>query len=88
MERFPEIAQRALRCLERRDLDGFRSCVDENFDTRAGVFDLTPRDRGLVAIARAQGAAAKLCGSGGAVIGVPNDTAQLRVLEADYRNSG
>ena len=39
-------------------------------------------------IARGAGAAAKLAGSGGAVVGVPREAATLPTLEAAYHAAG
>ena len=52
------------------------------------MFPLSDSDRALERIAREAGAAAKLCGSGGAVIGVLRDEASWRPLERAFAASG
>lgn len=85
---FPRIVDEGEACLERGDFDGFRTLVDRNFDTRDAIFPIGPRDREMVALGRSAGAACKLCGSGGAILGVPKDETDLGVLERRYRASG
>ena len=68
--RLAELAGEGLVCLRERDGSRLRALVDENQDVRASVWGTGPRDRELVAIGRSAGAGVKLCGSGGAVLGV------------------
>jgi glucuronokinase len=62
--------------------------LDENFELRARVYPVADVDRALVSLARARGAGAKLCGSGGAVVGVLRDPAAWPRLAADYAAAG
>lgn len=68
---FAEIADAGRVALLDGDHAGFCDAVDENFDLRRQIFDLTPDQAALVTTARRSGAAAKFCGSGGAVVAVP-----------------
>ncbi|MCP4004808.1 MAG: GHMP kinase [bacterium] len=88
MRRFRELVDEGIDCLQKRDLAGFRQCVDRNFDMRATIWKLTDRDQQLVAIGRSQGSAVKFCGSGGSVIGVPGDASELPAIERAYRDAG
>lgn len=88
MEVFPRLADEGLACLRAGDLEGFRAAVDRNFDTRASIYALPERDCELVAIARRHGAAAKLCGSGGAAVGVPARAGDWPDLERACREAG
>ena len=45
-------------------------------------------DREMVEIGRSLGAAVKLCGSGGAVVGAPSDPRAFGEIEKAYRDSG
>lgn len=78
-------------CLRAGDRGGFRDLVRRNFELRTSIFDVAERDRRMVAIAARQEAAAKLCGSGGAVVGTPGPgdaEARLEGLAASYREAG
>ncbi len=75
-------------CLEASDGAGFRDLVNRNFDLRSQIFPISERDRELVAMARASGAAAKLCGSGGAILGVPVEESQIAELADAYQRAG
>jgi glucuronokinase len=68
---FAAIAEAGRAALLAADTEGFCDAVDANFDLRRRVFDLDDDECALVAAARAAGAAAKFCGSGGAVVAVP-----------------
>ena len=75
-------------CLAEGDHAGLRALVDRNFDLRTRIYDVGARDREMVALARRVGAAAKLCGSGGAILGVPAETGDLGRLERSFRERG
>ena len=65
--------------------------VAANYTSGLRVFDVSDRDRALVAFATAEKGAAKLCGSGGAVVGVPgagDPEERLAVLEDRYQDAG
>jgi glucuronokinase len=88
MEIFPALVDDGLACLERGDVEGFRSCMDRNFDTRASIWTLSERDLEMVEIGRHCGAAVKMCGSGGAVVGALADDGQFATVEAAYARAG
>ena len=88
IQTFPKLVDEGLSCLERADFERFRALVDRNFDTRDEIFWIGPRDRKMVALGRAAGAACKLCGSGGAIVGVPSDAGDLEGLALKYRDAG
>jgi glucuronokinase len=88
MEQFAGLVDQGLVCLERRDVGGFQKLVDRNFDLRTTVMNLHDDDHEMVRIGRAQGAAVKLCGSGGAVIGVMRDEAEFPAIEEAYAQRG
>ncbi len=70
------------------DTQPFRDLVSRNFEMRFQVFRISDRDRQMVDIAGQLDAAAKLCGSGGAVIGVPAREADLDAIAAAYEEAG
>ncbi len=81
------LADAGLRCLDSGSASDLAALVDQSFAVRASVYPLSDADRALVRIAREAGAAAKLCGSGGAVIGVLRDDAGWPRLEAAFAAS-
>jgi len=83
-----EVADAGITCLETGDVEGFRRRVDRNFDLRARIWQLRPRDTAQIEIARACGAAAKFCGSGGAAVAFPARAQELAALEAAYTRAG
>ncbi|MFQ5504575.1 MAG: mevalonate kinase [Planctomycetota bacterium] len=81
MLRFARLADEGLRCLRDGNAERLGALLDESFDTRASIWPLSGTDRELVAIGRGSGAAVKLCGSGGAVVGLlrnPEDYPAVR----------
>jgi glucuronokinase len=83
-----ELVDSGAACLQRGDHVLFRELVDQNFDIRARLFPISKPDREMVEIGRSRDAATKLCGSGGAVVGVPADPGEFGAIEKAYRNAG
>ncbi|ARA93280.1 GHMP kinase [Rhodothermaceae bacterium RA] len=80
---------------EARDLivagrgDEIGPLMDANFDLRARITQISPRNQKLIDIGRQCGTHVKFAGSGGAVIGVyDGDPERLRVLENAYAEFG
>ena len=88
VQAFRELVDEGLRFLALGDLDGFRDAMDQNFDLREKIFSVGQRDKEMVAIARNCGAGAKLCGSGGAVIGLPRSESDFIAIEESYLEAG
>lgn len=88
MEEFPRFVDTGIDALRQGDFRLLRTAVDRNFDHRCEWFPVAERDREMVAIARARGAGAKQCGSGGACLVVLNSETETPTLEADYRLAG
>jgi glucuronokinase len=91
IEDFRALVDEGALALASRDPDRFRSCMNRNFALRTRIYQVSQRDLALVAVAAQTGAAAKLCGSGGAVVGMPGSgdpDARLADLEARYRTAG
>jgi len=85
---FPRLAAEGVERLLAGDHERFRELVDLNFDTRASIWPLRARDRELVAIGRAEGAAVKFSGSGGAAVGVLAEESSWPAIQAAYRAAG
>jgi len=88
MEEFRDVVDAGVEALERGDFRVFRQLIDHNFDMRASFFPISQRDHEMIAIAREQGAAAKLCGSGGAIIGQPDHESDFPSLQTAYQVAG
>jgi glucuronokinase len=88
IQQFRDLVDEGVASLERGDHEAFRTLMNRNFDLRATIFSVTTRDRQMVEIARAHAGAAKQCGSGGAVIGMPAPGQPSTALERAYRDAG
>ena len=85
MSDFRGLVDAGLEALDRGDHDAFAELMNRNFEMRARFFPISERDREAISIARRAGAAAKLCGSGGAIVGQPGDESAFDLLRSDYR---
>ncbi len=83
-----ELVDSGSACLQRGDHAVFRKLMDQNFDIRARLFPISKPNREMVEIGRSFGAAVKLCGSGGAVVGAPADAGKFGEIEKAYRSAG
>jgi glucuronokinase len=83
-----DLADSGSACLRRGDHAAFRKLMDQNFEIRAQLFSIPKGDREMVEIGRSLGAAVKLCGSGGAVVGAPADARAFGEIERAYRGAG
>jgi len=88
IEAFRRLVDEGVAALERGDPDAFRACMRRNFEMRTAIFDVSPADRRMVAIALGRGGAAKLCGSGGAVVGMAAPGQTPDELRDAYESSG
>lgn len=68
-----DLVDRGVLALEQGDHSTLADLFDENFALRCRIFHVGERDRGMVEVVRGTGAAAKLCGSGGAIVAVLRD---------------
>lgn len=74
---FADVADAGRQALLDGDTAAFCDAVDANFELRREIFDLDDAQAALVTAARAAGAAAKFCGSGGAIAAVPRPGTDL-----------
>jgi glucuronokinase len=88
MKRFAEIADEARDALLTGDHVKFHQLVDENFDLRRTICDLSPSHVKMVEAARSAGASAKFAGSGGAIIGTFAEEDQYQTLMQKLRAIG
>jgi glucuronokinase len=88
MAELTEMVDSGWACLRRGDHAVFRELMNRNFDIRAKLFPISKPNREMVEIGRSFGAAVKLCGSGGAVVGAPSDAGNFAEIERAYRKAG
>ena len=82
MQRFAEITDDARAALLAGDHGRFSELVDENFNLRHSICDLSPTHIAMIEAARRAGCSAKFAGSGGAIVGVlPDETLWSRLAE-------
>ena len=86
MEEFARLSDRAKRMFDSGDYSELPEVINRNFDLRASICDISPRNRQLVNTARSTGASAKFTGSGGAVIGTYNDDEALERLRSAMKD--
>ena len=88
IESFRRLVDEGVEALARGDHTLFRDAMDRNFALRREIFPVAETDSKMVALAASHGASAKLCGSGGAVIGSPGDEGDFDSLQAAYSAAG
>lgn len=88
MRRLAQIALEGRSCLLRRDWVRLGELMDENFDTRARMTKLDPRNVEMVMLARRLGAPAHYAGSGGSILGMYRDEDHLDLLRESFTSLG
>jgi len=73
LERIAEKAEIGKEALKKRDYEHVKILMNENFDLRSRIMKISRPNMEMIETARRCGAAAKLAGSGGAVIGMYED---------------
>ncbi|MDG2360346.1 MAG: hypothetical protein P8M20_11910 [Planctomycetaceae bacterium] len=81
MNRFAEITDEARGALLAREHQRFHQLIDENFDLRQSLCDLSASHMRMIEAARNAGASAKFAGSGGAIVGTFTDETQYAAIE-------
>ena len=80
MQHFAVLAASARDALRDHAAERLAQLLDENFDTRRSLYNLSPWQVQMIETARRCGASAKFAGSGGAIIGTYRDEAMLEQL--------
>lgn len=88
MSEFAGIAQAGRDAILRGDFVALNGLVNANFDLRDRIFDVAEENRRMVMTARKSGASAKFAGSGGAIVGLFEDEAQLIRLKESLATIG
>ena len=88
MKTFARLAEEGRQCLLRRDHATLARLMDENFNTRASITKLDPRNVQMVELARSLGVCAKYAGSGGSIVGICEDDALFARLVQEFAKMG
>ncbi len=64
-----DLTEEGCKALESGNLKELADCINQNFDIRRSVMNISPKNIEMVELARSVGASAKFTGSGGAIIG-------------------
>ena len=80
MRHFAHLAEQGRAALLAGDSETLGALINENFDTRRGIYNLPAWQTRMIDIARQCGASAKFAGSGGAIIGTYRDEAVFELL--------
>lgn len=83
MNGFAGFADEARDALQSGNTDALSRIMDDNFDLRRSICDLSPVHINMIETARAAGASAKFAGSGGAIVGTYSDASMRDRLERD-----
>ncbi len=88
MTKFAALAAEAHEALLQHDADRLARLMNENFDTRRAICQLSAKHLEMVEVARNAGASAKFAGSGGAIVGTFTDEAMFARLTNDLGQIG
>jgi glucuronokinase len=88
MKRFGRLTVQGRDALLDGNWERLSDLIDENFDTRRGIYNLPAWQIDMIETARRCGASAKFAGSGGAIIGVYHDEAMLTELNTRMAEIG
>ena len=70
------------------DIYSIAECMDRNFELRASLFSIHGEDQAMINLCRQHGSAAKLCGSGGAVLALMKCKEEWSALEVEAKGAG
>ncbi|MCH2181536.1 MAG: hypothetical protein MK108_05975 [Mariniblastus sp.] len=86
MKQFADYAEQGRAALLENDHELVAQLINQNFDLRHQLCQLHPEHVRLVEQARAAGASAKYCGSGGAIVGTYRDAEMLSHLKKNLQS--
>jgi glucuronokinase len=88
MEFWANLAEQVRAALLCGDKEVIPALLDANFDKRRAIYQISQGNLDMVAAARAVGASAKFCGSGGAIVGTYKDDAMFYRLKSALEPKG
>jgi glucuronokinase len=88
LRKLGDLAERGKRALLTGDRAAFVRMMDENFELRRSIQEISPANQEMIAAARSCGASAKYAGSGGSIIGAYHDEAMLTAVRRELEALG
>ena len=88
MTHFAGLAAQGRDALLAGDAERLAALMNENFDTRRGIYQLPPWQIDQIEVARRCGASAKFAGSGGAIVGTYQDEPMFDNVRANLSLAG
>jgi len=85
LEQIADLARQGKEALEKGDHQKLHSLINQNFDNRCKIMNISPSNMELVQTARSTGASAKFTGSGGSIIGTYEDDDMLNRLQLELK---
>jgi glucuronokinase len=80
MQKFRELTDRAKSALTKGGWPELGKVMNENFDLRRSITNISPENLRMVEAARSVGGSANFCGSGGAIVGLYHSARQYQEL--------
>ena len=80
-----EVARQGREAIVQQDIPAINQLVNQNFDLRTRIYNISDRNMALINTARACGASASFTGSGGSIIGLYRDDAMLNRLYVELK---
>jgi glucuronokinase len=85
LNRIADIAEEGREVILKKQIKKLHALMNENFDCRSKIMNISDRNMSLVQTARQCGASAKFTGSGGSIIGIYRDDAMLNKLAVELK---
>ena len=85
LKRIADIAEEGKEAIHQKDIKKLNALIDENFDRRSQIMNISDSNMQMVQTARKCGASAKFTGSGGSIIGVYTDDEMLTKLVVELK---
>jgi glucuronokinase len=85
LKRIADIAEEGKEAIHQRDMIKLNELMNENFDRRSQIMNISESNMQMVQTARKCGASAKFTGSGGSIIGIYNDDETLTKLVVELK---
>ena len=88
MDSYKPLVEQGRIALLAGDTSKLSECIDRNFELRASLFTIHEEDQAMIDLCRRHGSAAKLCGSGGAVLALMKGKDEWTALEEEAKKKG
>ncbi len=85
LKRIADIAEEGKQAIHQNDVKKLNELIDENFDRRCQIMNISDSNMQIVQTARQCGASAKFTGSGGSIIGIYSDDEMLTRLVVELK---